>query len=171
MIAGASWGADDRARLLLELLVDREVPLADLDQRFAGGERRVAGAYALAGAFVRDLVRRHGAGVPGRILAAVAAGAPFADAFRAATGTTLSAAEAAFWRHHSLRRWLPLATSTTTLWLAITLLALYAFGRRRRRDAARRRLWDDEESLSFDASHPTGAATTGEKPKTPARRT
>jgi hypothetical protein len=146
MIAGGEWGADDRARLLLELLLDRDATLAGLDRRFAGGERQVAGAYALAGAFVHDLVQRHGAAAPGRILSAVAAGAPFAAAFEAGTGTSLAAAESDFWRRHSPRRWLPVATSTTTLWLAITLLALYAFRRRRRRDAALRALWEQEEA-------------------------
>ncbi|HYL06362.1 MAG TPA: hypothetical protein VE075_10000, partial [Thermoanaerobaculia bacterium] len=64
MIAGGTWGADDHARFLLELMVDPGVPLARLDSRFAGSQRQVAGAYAVAGAFVRDLVQRHGAGAP-----------------------------------------------------------------------------------------------------------
>jgi len=145
MIAGGTWGADDHARFLLELMVDPGVPLARLDGRFAGGQRQVAGAYAVAGAFVRELVQRHGAGAPGRILAAVAAGAPFPEAFQAATGTGLDAAEREFWRRHSLQRWLPLATSSTTLWLAITLLAMYAARRRRLRDAALRARWEEEE--------------------------
>jgi hypothetical protein len=148
MIAGGTWGADDRARLVLELLLDRGATLAGLDRRFAGGEREVAGAYALAGAFVHDLVQRRGAAVPGRILAAVAAGAPFPRAFEDGAGTTLATAEADFWRRHSLQRWLPLATSSTTLWLGITLLALYAINRRRRRDAALRARWDQEELSS-----------------------
>jgi hypothetical protein len=147
MIAGGTWGVDDRARFLLELLVDRGVPLADLDRRFAGGERQVAGAYALAGAFVRDLVQRQGAAAPGRVLAAVAAGAPFPEAFQAGAGTTLAAAEADFWRRSSLPRWLPLATSSTALWFSITLLALYAVSRRRRRDAALRARWAHEEAM------------------------
>ncbi len=146
MIAGGTWGADDSARFLLELMVDRDVPLARLDERFAGSQRQVAGAYAVAGAFVRDLVQRHGAGAPGRILAAVAAGAPFPEAFEAGTGVALDAAETDFWRRHSLQRWLPLLTSSTVLWLGITLLALYAAGRRRARAAALRAQWDAEET-------------------------
>ncbi len=145
MIAGGTWGANDHARFLLELMVDPGVPLAGLDRRFAGNERQVAGAYAVAGAFVRDLVQQHGAAAPGRILAAAAAGAPFPEAFQAGTGTTLEAAETAFWRRHSLQRWLPLATSSTTLWLGITLLALYAARRRRLRDAALRAIWEEED--------------------------
>jgi hypothetical protein len=162
MIAGGTWGADDRARLVLELLLDRGVTLAGLDRRFAGGEREVAGAYALAGAFVHDLVQRRGAAAPGRILAAVAAGAPFPEAFEDGAGTNLAAAEADFWRRHSLQRWLPLATSSTTLWLGITLLALYAVTRRRRRDAALRARWDQEEIPSrLTADDGSGGALDG----------
>jgi len=160
MIAGGTWGVDDRARFLLELLVDRGEPLAGLDRRFAGGQRQVAGAYALAGAFVRDLVQRRGAEAPGRILAAVAAGAPFPDAFEAGAGLTLAAAEADFWRRSSLPRWLPLATSSTALWFGITLLALYAARRRRRRDAARRARWALEEELEEE---PAGENTSNRR--------
>ncbi|MBV8201281.1 MAG: hypothetical protein JOZ15_11715 [Acidobacteria bacterium] len=145
MIAGGTWGADDRARFLLELMVEPGVPLAGLDSRFAGSQRQVAGAYAVAGAFVREQVQRHGAGAPGRILAAVAAGAPFPEAFQAGTGVPLDAAETEFWRRHSLQRWLPLATSSTALWLGITLLALAAAHRRRRRAAALRAQWSQED--------------------------
>jgi hypothetical protein len=169
MIAGGTWGADDHARFLLELMVDPGVPLARLDRRFAGNQRQVAGAYAVAGAFVRDMVQRHGAGAPSRILAAVAAGAPFPEAFQAGTGTALEVAETEFWRRHSLQRWLPLATSSTTLWLGITLLALAAARRRRRRDAALRALWEEEDRSSQGTLD--GDAASGQGPENPDPRT
>jgi len=163
MIAGGTWGADDHARFLLELMIDPGVPLAQLDRRFAGSRLQVAGAYAIAGAFVRDLVQRRGAGAPARVLAAVAAGEPFPEAFRAGAGMELSEAEAEFWHRHSLQRWLPLVTSSTTLWLAITLLALVAARRRRQRDAALHTLWAVEEgegSSQCDVSAAAMAAAT-----------
>jgi len=39
----------------------------------------------------------------------------------------------------------PVLTSSVTLWLLITLLALWAIRRRRARDAALRRIWEEEE--------------------------
>src|SRR6185436_15207528 len=93
MIAGGSWGFDDRSRLTLALLADRPVSLAELEERFAGGQGEVNRAYAIAGAFVRDLVDRYGQGAAPAILANVARGVSFEDAFRAATGTPLAAAE------------------------------------------------------------------------------
>jgi hypothetical protein len=146
MIAGLSWGFDDRSRLTLALLVDRPVSLAALDDRFAGGQAEVNRAYAIAGSFVHDLFDRYGQGVAGRILQEVSRGLSFADAFRAATGGSLAAAETSFWDRQTFwYRWVPLLTSSVTLWMLVTLLALWAIKRRRERDAARRRVWDEEE--------------------------
>lgn len=146
LIAGGSWGFDDRSQLTLALLGDRPVSLAELEQRFAGEHGQVNRAYAIAGAFVRDLFDRYGPAAAPRILSGVAHGQSFAAAFRAATGVSLAAAESSFWRRQTFwYRWVPILTSSVTLWLLITLLALMAIQRRRRRDAVLRRAWDEEE--------------------------
>src|SRR6185295_4665176 len=130
----------------LALLADRPVSFAELEERFAGGQGEVNRAYAVAGAFVRDLFERHGQAAAPRILAGVARGLSFEDAFRAATGTSLADAESSFWSRQTLwYRWIPILTSSVTLWLLVTLLALWAIKRRRARDAALRRIWDAEE--------------------------
>jgi len=146
MIAGLSWGLDDRSRLTLALLVDRPVSLAELDQRFAGGQSEVNRAYAVAGSFVRDLFDRYGQDVAARILRGVSRGLSFPDAFRAATGDSLAAAESSFWDRQTFwYRWVPVLTSSITLWMIVTLLALWAIKRRRERDSALRRMWDAED--------------------------
>ena len=146
MIAGRSWGLDDRTRLTLALLVDRPVSLAALDGRFAAGQAEVNRAYAIAGSFVRDLLDRYGPGAAPAILAGVARGLSFDEAFFAATGTPLASAEDSFWSRQTFwYRWVPVLTSSVTLWLLITLLALWAMRHRRRRDAAQRRVWEEED--------------------------
>ena len=40
---------------------------------------------------------------------------------------------------------MPVLTSSVTLWLLITLLALWAMRHRRQRDAAQRRIWEEED--------------------------
>jgi hypothetical protein len=146
MIAGGSWGLDDRSRLTLVMVADRPVSLAELEQRFAGGQAEVNRAYAVAGAFVRDLFERHGPDAAPEILDGVARGLSFENAFQAATGVSLAAAESSFWDRQTFwYRWVPVLTSSVTLWMLVTLLALWAMKRRRARDAARRRQWDAEE--------------------------
>ncbi|HEV7507345.1 MAG TPA: hypothetical protein VGS07_20840 [Thermoanaerobaculia bacterium] len=147
MIAGRSWGLDDRTRLTLALLVDRPVSLAALDGQFARGQAEVNRAYSVAGSFVRDLLDRYGPGAAPAILEGVAHGLSFEDAFFAATGTSLAGAEDSFWSRQTFwYRWVPVLTSSVTLWLLITLLALWAIRHRRRRDAAQRRIWEEEEA-------------------------
>jgi hypothetical protein len=164
MIAGLSWGLEDRSRLTLALLVDRPVSLADLDGRFAGGQGEVNRAYAIAGSFVHDLFDRHGPQVAARILHGVASGLSFDAAFAEATGTPIADAEASFWDRQTFwYRWVPILTSSVTLWMLVTLLALWAIRRRRSRDAARRQLWDEEEERLRRAAEARAAAE-GEEP-------
>lgn len=145
MAAGRESDLGDRARVALAVLTDDRLPLARIDAAFAGGSDEVAEAYALARDFVGELLRRHGAGAGAAILAGVARGAPFEAAFHAATGRTLADFETAYWRHRTVwDRWVPVVTSSATVWGAITLFALLAFRRRRARDQQIRRRWDEE---------------------------
>jgi hypothetical protein len=162
LIAGLSWGLEEQTRLATTLLRGGEVPLEAVDRRFAGGEGEVRSAYTLAGAFVRDLLGRHGRDVIGQILSGVAAGLPFENAFVRATGSTLAVAESEFWATQTLwYRWVPFLTSSVVLWLLITLLALWAIRRRRRRDAARLARWAEEEAAA--AQPPTPGPSPAER--------
>lgn len=166
MAAGRAWTLGDSTRYAFEVLRRGRVRLSDLDPLFAGSGAAAARAYAVAGAFVRDLAARHGPEVTGDILRRVGRGVPFSDAFRAATGTTLAAAEDAFWLRETLwRRWVPFLTSSVVLWIAVTLLALYAFKRRRDRDAALARRWEVEEAataIRWDSTAGPDAANPGD---------
>jgi hypothetical protein len=146
LVAGSSWGLDDRSRLTLVVLRRRVVPLAELDAWFAGDRGRVAEAYAVAGGFVRTVLERHGPDAPGRILAGIARGLPFDAAFAQATGEPLAAAEAAFRQAEaSWERWLlPALTSPFALWGLIVLLAAWARRRRAARAADLHRRWEEE---------------------------
>ncbi len=147
MMAGSPWSLADRTRLTFAMVRRTERPLAEVDRLFAGRPAEVRRAYAISGALVRDIVLRHGRPAPRRILAAVARGDSFAEAFREATGVTLAGATSSFWQRYSFwYRWVPLLGSSFTLWLLIVLLAFVAWWRKRRRVAALRRAWDEEET-------------------------
>ena len=87
MMAGGSWGLEDRTRLTFAMVRKTERPLAEVDRLFSGEPGEVRRAYALSGALVRDVVLHYGRPAPRRILAAIARGESFAEAFRGATGT------------------------------------------------------------------------------------
>jgi hypothetical protein len=151
LMAEDVWGLAHRSRLTIALLRGRRYALADLDALFAGDRSEVSRAYALSGAFVRDLVRRQGRSAPAEILARRAAGASFGGAFSETTGISLAEAERSFWRRLGFwYRWLPILSSSSTLWILITVLALLAFRRRRERDRALAEKWEREERWLVD---------------------
>ncbi len=153
LVAGDSWGLDDRSRLALTVLRRRRLSLPELEQRFAGGRGQVEEAYAIAGGLIRDLLQRHGAGVTGKILTGLAEGLPFEAAFERAAGEPLAVAEAAFWDEQtSWTSWLPLLSSPFLGWGLIALLAAWARRRRKQRTEALRRKWEEEERAASLAS-------------------
>ena len=100
----------------------------------------------MAIALVRDLLRRHGDEVIPELLAGVRQGDGFEITFHRVTGLTPPEAAQAFWRRQVFwYRWLPVLTSSATLWIAVTLLALAAIRQRRRRDEDIRERWEAEE--------------------------
>jgi hypothetical protein len=137
----------DQTQLFYQLLTGGETDLQHLDRLFAGGQNDQTRAYAIAGAFVDDLVKQHGPGAARETLKRVRDGAAFDAAFADATGAAPSHAEAEFWRRQRMwTSWVPILSSTTTLWLAITLLALAAIYVRRRRNREIEKHWEEEES-------------------------
>lgn len=160
LVASRDWAFGDRSRVLASGLVALPESTAELDGRFRSGRAELA--YALAGELVRRLVEEHGVDSVAAISAGMAGGEAFDAAFAGATGEPLADFEARFWRTQRLwTRWIPFLTSATTLWLAITGLAIVAGIRRRRRDAEIRRRWAVEE---WEAEAPSQTPSETETP-------
>jgi len=155
MVAGHAWGLADTSRLTLAVITRSETSVAELGEMFAGPSAEVTRAYALAGAMVRDMLRRYDRDVVARVISGLRLGLPFEEAFRHATGSSLTTFETAFWRRHTFwYRWVPLLGSSVTLWFGITMLALVAFRRRRQRDAEIRARWELDEQLERQRAGP-----------------
>jgi hypothetical protein len=137
-------GLRDHSELALAVVGGRQ-SLAALEADFNGSAARAARAYGVAGAFVRDLINRHGAGFPSRVLRELAAGGAFESAFERAASLPLAEAERLFWQESWWYRVFPLLTSSVALWAAILALAAYARRRRRARRTAQHMKWDAED--------------------------
>jgi len=151
MAVERAWRFQDQTQLLYQLVLGSRTSLADIDRLFGGTQSDQTRAYALAGAFVRDLLQEHGAKVPGEILMRMGHGSSFDSAFTAATGRTPTTANYEFWERQRIwTTWVPIVTSTATLWSAVTVLALLAIRRRRKKDAEIEKKWKEEEENATD---------------------
>jgi hypothetical protein len=155
MLAARSWRLRDETELALGVLSGPRVPLWKLDDLFQGDRRAVEHGYALSGTFVQDLLDRYGPAVPRLVLARVASGDTFDEAVRGATGATLiEIGEAFYERQASLKRWIPIFTSGAALWFGISVLAIVAAIRKRRRKAELEDLAEEGEAEAESEPEP-----------------
>jgi len=141
----------DETQLLYQLVTGGRSDMDAIDRLFSGNQSDQIRAYALAGAFVHEMVSRSGPPVIQQILERVSRGATFDSAFAGATGQTLANAEIEFWRDQRIwTSWIPILTSSTLLWSTITILALLAFYMRRRRNREIEKQWDEDEDSDKD---------------------
>lgn len=151
MAAGRSRAIEDDLREALAVLTGPRLRFAQVDELFQGGRSDANRAYSLSSAFFGDLLARHGSAFPQRVLRRMAAGEPFEEAFRSATGVAFRDESAGFWKsRRSVERWLPVVTSTTVLWLVIVLLALQAIRVARGRQARRLAALEAEERAALE---------------------
>ena len=146
MMAARAWDLEDRARLVWAMVSDTQVSLDELNTLFIKDDASIRRAYVLAYAFILDLLEHTRRDVPKRILAKVKQGLPFPEAFAQTTFMTLTHAEEDFWSRQTLwNRWIPVATSSGMVWLTITLLAFWAYTKQRRRSAAIKKQWREDD--------------------------
>ena len=136
----------EQTQLFIYLASGARLSLNDLDRLFDGGEADQARAYQVSRSFVWGLLREHGEDTGARILRQVAQGASFESAFTNVIGRSTASSEAEFFKRERVwTTWMPIIFSQETLWLGITLLAILAIWRKRKRAAELRKRWDEEE--------------------------
>ncbi len=145
-VAAREWGVEDRARFAMAVLGGKLRTTRGLDAAFQGSDAEVRRAYALSAAFVRYLQSDYGTLAPATVLRGIGSGLDFEEAFVQTTGVPLSRAENAFFEEDAFwNTWLPFLTSTGALWMAVTLLALVAFQRRRARSRQMIEEWEEAD--------------------------
>jgi hypothetical protein len=163
MAAGREHILEDDAREALAVLTGERLRFAQVNELFGGGRSDANRAYSLSSTFFGDLLARYGPAFPRRVLRWMAAGEPFEEAFRRATGVAFRDESGDFWTsRRSLERWLPLLTSTAAVWLGIVLLAAWAVRAVRGRRAARVAAWAAEERAALQAE-PLEAGPPGDR--------
>ena len=146
MVAAHSWDFEDRARLTWATVTRNPIPLEHLDSLFHKDRASATQAYVLSYALVRYFIQEFGREWPRHLLASLAQGLSFEEAFLRTTFIPLKRAEAAFWTNQTVwTRWVPAVTSSVVLWVGILGLAFYAFKKQRQRAEALKRQWKEED--------------------------
>jgi hypothetical protein len=142
---GRRWSMEDVLAYSGAVLADDLPSLDELSADFhALSEERVRRAYAASFAFVGWASRDRESLV--RDVVRAARTRPFAAAWLSASGTSLADAEARWRREALIRyRWIAALTASSTLWIALSLLAMVAGIVRRRRARAARAEWERRE--------------------------
>ena len=146
MIAARTWDIEERGRLVWAMVSGHPVSFDELNEWFVTDGPSARRAYVIAHALTLDLLDRAPPDLPKHLLARVASGTPFRDAFAQTTFMTIEHAEATFWKQHTLwDRWVPVVTSSGMVWLLITTLVFYAARTQRKRTAAIQKRWEEED--------------------------
>lgn len=146
MVASGERDLEDRAWGFWIGLTATPTALEDINRLFGEGPPSVQKAYLLSEALVRFLMTSLGPDIPRRILAERADGVPFEEAVQTVTRRSLLELERDFWSQQTAwRRWIPVMTSSTIVWVAVMLVAWAAFRKQRQRAAAVKRQWEKEE--------------------------
>ncbi len=139
------WGWEDRWVLTSSVLTGVPPPLSRLDLAFASSPRDARIGYAVSFDFVGWAIRRHGDDLVHSLLGLVSARG-FDKAWLEVTGESLRDSEEEWRRGVTwLYRWVPVLTASSTLWVAITLLVLFATWRRRVKTRELEDVWEAEE--------------------------
>jgi hypothetical protein len=142
---GREWGVRDRLLLSGRILTSDLPRLDALSARFRGSLEQVDEAYAASFAFVAWSSRRYGETGIRSVIREARIGS-FERAWRRATGERLDRAEAT-WRRETLfrYRWLPVIMASSTLWLLVLLVAVWAWLRKRAQARVLLDAWDEAE--------------------------
>ena len=145
MAAERQWKLSDQTQLYYQLVSGPRESLDALDRLFAGRQQDQTRAYLLSSALVRDLLSTHGETAAARILTKMREGDSFEAAYLDVTAKSVASTEREFWeRQRVWTTWIPIVFSQEFLWSAVTLLAILAIYRMRRRNAEIRKRWEEE---------------------------
>jgi len=128
------------------MVAGHQVSFDELNEWFVTDGPSARRAYVIAHALTLYLLEQTSPDFPKRLLAKIATGTPFRNAFAQTALMTLEQAETKFWNQQTLwNRWIPVATSSGMVWLMIAALVFYAARRQRKRAAAIKQRWEEED--------------------------
>ena len=138
------------------------IPFEELSVRFPEDPSRAEVAYAQSYLFVQYLMRRYGEDAVAVLISSFLDKGNMAQAVYSAFHISLGELMNGFRQYARVKSmWVPIISSTASVWALITLLFLYTYVGRRVRDYRTLRRWDDEENSAGKADYPDSESGDG----------
>jgi hypothetical protein len=141
------WSPNREVLLTRAVLRGRLIPLGRLVGGFPEEEPQAALAYAQSADLVQYLIGRFGSEAFHGFVLALGKGHRFGHASRTLLGEEFRSLEQDWQKHLKIRyTWIPLLTSTGSLWFLASLVFLAAYARKKLSSRAKEREWAEEEA-------------------------
>lgn len=146
MLEARKWGMRDSYELASTLIIGHYIPLRDLRGRFPRESYEARRAYVESFSFLTYLAENYGEPLIWLLISKMKEGQDFDNSFFIVFGEELRRVEekwisqVTFWY-----RWIPVATSSITLWIGVTLLFIFGYVRKKSRAKKILERWDEED--------------------------
>ncbi len=146
MMEGGDWSMSSYFALSKFLITENYLPLSGLEESFPDEQSLVRLAYLESYLFTVFVMRESGQDSVRKILRAMKGGDDFNTAFESVTGLGYREMEKKWKKHLVFRyKWIPVLTSSFTLWSLITILVPVIFLMKKRREKTVMESWNEEE--------------------------
>ncbi len=146
MLEARKWGMRDSYELASSLIVGSYIPLDALRSSFPREQYEARRAYVESFSFLTYLAENYGESSIWLIISKMKEGYDFDESFSMIFGKEVRQieekwiSEVTFWY-----RWIPVATSSITLWIAVTLLFIFGYIRKKSRERKILKEWEEED--------------------------
>ncbi|MFA6034286.1 MAG: peptidase MA family metallohydrolase [Myxococcota bacterium] len=153
MYHAGEWSFNRLAVITRAVAFKNIIPLEKLERSFPDDARDASLAYAESVEFVAFLLGRYGRPAMNGFIAGLAGGQDTGAALASSFGEGLGGLEEQWLSKARFKyAWLPLITSSVTLWFLISLIFLAGYARKRAESRRRLKQMEQEELLLFDGA-------------------
>ena len=146
MLEARKWGVRDHFELVSSLITGVYIPLDSLRGNFPQDKYNAAQAYVESFSFMTFLADRYGEQTIFRLISEMKEGKEFDHAFSTVFGDELRNVEKKWIGKITMwYRWVPVVTSSFTLWTVITLLFIIVYLRKKKRNLEIMKTWEEED--------------------------
>ncbi len=146
MYESREWSFGRISTITQAVLTDSLLPLSEITYTFPKKRREVELAYCQSFYLISFMIAKHGREKFHKFIQYYSKEKVLEDALLKVYGVNLRSLEKKWHSYLKMRfSWLPIITSTSTLWFLITLIFLISYFRRKHKASLKLKQWEEEE--------------------------